>query len=182
MYDHGTLVAGIIGAEAGNLIGIAGVSPNTRIMSVRIMGTKEKPFATTMTLTTGINFARENGAKVINASYGSLFPYQLNLNFFDQLMYTTIKSFPGLFVAAAGNDGINTDTRLFLPAGLSKTLVVAGGTISSGSTVFPGLDNIISVGATDSNDDITYFSNYGVESVDIGAPGSNVYSTIPADV
>ena len=180
--EHGTHVAGIIGAESNNTIGMAGIAPNARIMSVRIMGAKEKPFATTMTLSTGINFARANGAKVINASYGSFFPFEMSLNTFDQLMYTTIKTFPGLFIAAAGNDGSNTDTRVYLPAGMSQTLVVPGGTISSGSVVFPGLDNIISVGATDSNDIIASFSNYGTNSVDIGAPGKNIYSTIPSDV
>ena len=151
-------------------------------MSVRIMGTKENPFTTTMTLTAGINFARENGAKVINASYGSLFPYDLNTNTFDQLMYTTIKSFPGLFVAAAGNDSTNTDSRIFFPASMSQTLLVASGATSSGVLVFPGLDNIITVGATDANDTLTWFSNYGTKSVQIAAPGSSIYSTVQTDL
>ena len=100
-----------------------------------------------------INFAIQNGAKIINASYGG--------NSYSSSEYDAINLFKqsgGIFIAAAGNDGLSDDTTPIYPASYD-------------------LDNIISVTATDQNDNLASFSNYGLNSVDIGAPGTNIYST-----
>jgi len=153
--EHGTHVAGIIAAEKNNSKGVIGVAPLSKIMAL-------KSSLTVVEITKAIDFAIQNGAKVINASFGD--------NNFSQSEYDAInrfKSAGGVYVAAAGNGGVdgigdNNDSVPFYPASYS-------------------LDNIISVAATDQNDALTSFSNYGVTSVDVGAPGTNIYSTVPSE-
>ncbi len=104
-----------------------------------------------------IDFAIKNGAKVINASYGG--------PFFSQTEYDAISRFKdagGIFVAAAGNFSSDNDDSHFYPSDYD-------------------LDNIISVAATDNNDNLASFSNYGSISVDVGAPGQDIYSTFVTD-
>ncbi len=144
---HGTHVAGIIAAEKNNNTGIIGIAPHAKIMALR--------FALTVSSEVkAIDFAIQNGAKVINASFGGAG--------FSQAEYDAINRFKdagGLFVAAAGNDGTSNDSAHFYPSDYD-------------------LPNIISVAATDQNDAITSFSNFGATSVDVGAPGENILSTI----
>lgn len=145
--SHGTHVAGTIAAERNNTTGVAGVGPKIKIMAI-------KCDLTVSCLIDSINFAIQNGAKVINASYGG--------PTYSSPEYTVINSFRnagGIFVAAAGNDTSDNDTTAVYPANYD-------------------LDNIISVAATDQNDELASFSNYGATTVDIGAPGENIYSTI----
>ncbi|MDP4011793.1 MAG: S8 family serine peptidase [Candidatus Roizmanbacteria bacterium] len=145
--SHGTHIAGTIGAVKNNGKGIIGVAPNVKIMAV-------KSALTTSSLVKGIDFAKQNNAKVINASWGGSSP--------DELMKEAIDSFPGLFVAAAGNHGTNNDSGAhFYPSDYDSV-------------------NIISVAATDQNDNLASFSDYGSTSVDVGAPGVSIYSTIPS--
>lgn len=86
---------------------------------------------------------------------------------FDLLSYQTIQNFDGIFVAAAGNNGANTDTIKFLPAGfgsdtvLSGEVTLSGVTVLSGEVTFTGLTNVIAVAATDQDDNLASFSNYG---------------------
>jgi subtilisin family serine protease len=151
--NHGTHVAGIIGAVKNNALGVAGVAPNVKIMAIRA-GTGST--ITLANLIKAINFARENGAHIINASFGGAG--------FSQAEYDAIEAFGnsgGLLVAAAGNSTSSNDENPIYPASYD-------------------LLNIISVGATDQNDEVASFSNYG-ESVDIGAPGVNIYSTFTGD-
>ncbi len=151
--NHGTHVAGIIGALKNNALGVAGVAPNVKIMAIRA-GTGGT--ITLANLIKAINFARENGAHIINASFGGAG--------FSQAEYDAIEAFGaggGLLVAAAGNSTSSNDENPIYPASYD-------------------LSNIISVGATDQNDEVASFSNYG-ESVDIGAPGVNIYSTFTGD-
>jgi subtilisin family serine protease len=151
---HGTLVAGVIAAEANNNIGILGVSQNTKIMAL-------SSGLTTIDNVAAINFAKNNGAKIINASWGG---YGEGAN--DQMLYEAIESFPGLFIASSGNGTQDGDQ-----IGDDHESVLRG---------YPcdfELDNIICVGATDSNDELTVFSDYGVNSVDVAAPGENIKST-----
>lgn len=145
---HGSHVAGTIAAVANNSTGIAGVSSknNTKIMALKI-GFNNFTVANEIK---AINFAKNNGAKVINASYGSGSPSQAEND--------AIASFPGLFIAAAGNNTLNNDTFTDSPSGYD-------------------LPNIIAVAATDYNDGLAYFSNYGANSVDVGAPGISTFST-----
>jgi len=151
--SHGTHVAGTIAAAKNNNTGIVGVAPQAKIMALKFS-------FTTSEAVKAINFAKYNGAKVINASWGC--------TFYDQSEKDAIASFPGLFIAAAGNGesygnpdvGDNHDTEVH---------------------TYPSdynLDNIISVAATDQKDALATFSDYGASSVDVGAPGVNIYSTV----
>ncbi len=153
---HGTHVAGIIGAIKNNGLGIIGVAPNVKIMAIK-SGSKT---LATADIIQGINFAQQNGAKIINASWGGYV--------YDTALYNAINNFSGLFITAAGNGdadqiGDNND-------------------YAYSSHYYPSdfnLANIISVAATDKNDKLANFSNYGATSVDVGAPGVDIYSTYP---
>ncbi len=150
--SHGTHVAGTIAALKNNSKGIIGVAPQAKIMAL-------KSSLTTAENVKAINFAKYNGAKVINASWGGVNN--------DLLLRDAIALFPGLFIAGAGNGGEdqtgdNNENTHFYPSDFN-------------------LDNIISVTATDQNDGLANFSNYGAISVDVGAPGVNIYSTIPEE-
>ena len=145
--SHGTHVAGIIAATKNNGKGVIGVAPNAKIMAIKFG-------FTTASEIKAIDFAINNGAKIINASFGG--------NSYSQLEYDAINKFKnagGLFIAAAGNDNNNNDSNPTYPCSYN-------------------LDNIICVAATDQNDNLANFSNYGINSVDVGAPGTNIYSTI----
>jgi len=142
--SHGTHIAGTIAAVKNNSKGIIGVAPQAKIMAI-------KSSLTTTDNVKSINFAQQNGAKIINASWGG--PSN------DPLLKNAIETFTGLFIAAAGNETTNNENTHSYPSDYN-------------------LDNIISVAATDQNDSLATFSNYGVTSVDVGAPGTNIYSTI----
>lgn len=145
--SHGTHVAGTIAAIKDNGIGIIGVAPRAKIMVIRFgldVASEIK----------AIDFAIQNGAKVINASYAG--------SEFSQIEYDAINRFKeagGIFVAAAGNGGQNNEVVHSYPSDYDLT-------------------NIISVAATDQSDTLAGFSNYGATSVDVGAPGTNIYSTV----
>lgn len=147
---HGTHVAGTIGAAPNNGFGHVGVSWNSRLMAVKC-GDFFGPF--TSAIIEGIDFAISRGVKVINASFGG---YSFNQAEFDAFLRARNAGI--LVVAAAGNDGINTDVFPSYPS------------------AFP-LDNIISVAALDRRDGIAAFSNFGRNSVHIGAPGVEIFST-----
>lgn len=144
--SHGTHVAGTIAAVKNNSTGLIGVAPNAKIMGLRF-GFE------TASEAKAIDFAIQNGAKVINASYGS-FSY-------SSTEYNAINRFRtagGIFVAAAGNNALNNESYHYYPSDYN-------------------LDNIISVAATTQTDALASFSNYGATSVDVGAPGTNIYSS-----
>lgn len=154
-YNHGSHIAGTIAATKNNSTGIIGVAPKTKIMALRFGFNVSSEIR-------AIDFAIANGAKVINASF-------TGANF-SQLEYDAIERFKmsgGIFVAAAGNggdDGIgdNNDITNSYPSSYN-------------------LDNIIAVAATGNTDSITSFSNYGAASVDVGAPGNYIYSTLTTE-
>jgi subtilisin family serine protease len=89
-----------------------------------------------------------------------------------------------MFVAAAGNNRSNNDIETTFPAGFGTDMLVSGEEVVdselviTGSVTIPGLANVISVAASDSQDQLASFSNYG-QSVDIAAPGVSIYSTYP---
>lgn len=156
--SHGTHIAGTIAATKSNGLGIIGVAPQAKIMALKTNYTTSQSIK-------AINFAQQNGAKVINASWGDVYkngsysPHE----YLDQGLYDAIAGFSGLFIAAAGNDAQNHDSG------------------NSGTKMYPAafdLTNIISVAATDQNDNMVSFSDYGATSVDVGAPGKNIYSTV----
>jgi hypothetical protein len=141
---HGTFITSIISSTTNNSNSIAGISKynNIKTMALRFD-------LTTAAEIKAINFAKYNGAKVINASFGG--------NNFIQSEKDAISTFPGMFIAASGNSGDNNDTESIYPCNYN-------------------LDNIICVGASDQDDDISSFSNYGSTNVDLLAPGENIYS------
>ncbi|MCK4911075.1 MAG: S8 family serine peptidase [Thermodesulfovibrionales bacterium] len=150
---HGTLVAGIIGAVTDNTAGIAGVMWQVKIMPLRFLdSTGSGPVADEIE---AIEYAIDNGAIVLNASFGAYGS--------DTLEESVIRDFcssGGIFVAAAGNDGTNNDFYPQYPSSYSSSCV-------------------ISVAATDQDDHFTWFSNYGTNSVHLAAPGLDIESTIP---
>jgi subtilisin family serine protease len=148
---HGTHVAGTIGAVGNNGIGVAGVNWNVRLMALKFLGADGS--GTTADAVQAIQYAWQNGAVVLNNSYGGPdFSQALS----DAI--ATADAHSALFVAAAGNEGSDDDTTPSYPA----------------SDPHP---NVVSVAATNNQDQLAWFSNYGNASVDLGAPGDNVYST-----
>lgn len=155
---HATHVAGIIGAEANNGIGGSGVCQKASIMSVRVMNASG---GTTATVIQGIDFAADHGAKIINLSLGANTSF--DQAFSDAISYAQSKGV--LVVAAAGNgdsngNSLNNDQTPFYPCNFTQ-------------------DNLICVAALDQSFQLASFSNYGATSVDVGAPGTNILSTIP---
>lgn len=152
---HGTHVAGTIGAVGDNGIGVAGVNWNTQIMALKFLDRNGSGYLSNAVR--ALNYAVANGAKVVNASFGG--------GGYDAAMATAINNARAkgvIVVAAAGNDGTNNDVNPVYPANYSS-------------------DNLIAVAATDRNDRIASFSNYGRVNVDLGAPGVSIYSTLPGN-
>ncbi len=160
--EHGTHVSGIIGAVRHNNIGINGIADNVIIMPIRNtpMGDEaDKDVAN------GIRYAVDNGAKIINMSFGKDFSPQKEA-VDEAVKYAQEKGV--LLVHAAGNDNKNTDYFYNYPSALLKDGSVA--------------DNWIEVGASSFNLNEKLpatFSNYGNVSVDIFAPGVDIYATLP---
>lgn len=145
-YSHGTHVAGIVGAVSDNGIGIASVGLNkAKIMGVRC---SNLPGYITHGYE-GITWAANNGAKIINMSWG------------------------GTGFSSTAQEVINDAHNL------GVILVAAAGNSSTNSLHYPSAyDNVVAVASTTSTDALSYFSNYGTW-VDISAPGSDIYSTVP---
>ena len=150
---HGTHVAGTIGAVGNNGLGVAGLNWNVRLMALKFLGASGS--GTTADAVRAVLYASANGARVTNNSWsGGAYSQALR----DAIAQADAAN--SLFVAAAGNDGLNTDTFAAYPASYD-------------------VPNVLAVAATDSSDARAWFSNYGSTSVDLGAPGVNVYSTWP---
>lgn len=147
---HGTHCAGVISAVTDNSIGIAGVSWSSKILPVKVFDADG--ISNTALEIMGITYAGDMGADIISCSWGG---YS-----YSEALKEAIDSTPALFVCAAGNDGYNTDEIPHYPSSYSSP-------------------NIISVGSTDEYDMMSWFSNYGLTSVDLMAPGEDIYSTIP---
>ncbi len=162
--DHGSHVAGIVGAAGNNGIGTTGVCQRAELMALRAGS-----FAsglTTLDVIEAIAFAIDNGAAILNMSFGGEMPL-------DALFSAAIddaRSAGVLVVAAAGNDALDVDgpgtdgldTTRFYPC------------------AFPQ-DNVVCVAASDQADERAVFSNFGPASVDAAAPGTNILSTSYAD-
>jgi subtilisin family serine protease len=151
LVGHGTHIAGIIAAKSNNGVGVAGIAPTARIMPLRFINAKGQ--GKLSDVLSAIDYAISHGAKVLNNSWGGG-GYSQALS--D--LITRAKDAGDLFVVAAGNDSKNIDTIPSYPAAYPQ-------------------DNVISVAATDMNDGLAAFSNYGANNVDIGAPGVTVVST-----
>ena len=158
-FGHGTHVAGIIGAMHNNEGKVKGVCANVRLMAVKSTSSS----LDLSCLAPAVYYAVNNGAKIINASWGSTSNSQVLLN---AISYAQSKGV--LFIAAAGNSeqfpNLNNDIYPIYPASYNLT-------------------SIISVLSTSRTDVISSFSHYGVSSVDLGAPGGGnsvgIISTLP---
>jgi subtilisin family serine protease len=161
---HGTHVAGIIAQTRNNGIGGDGVANNVEIMPVRAVPNGDEY---DKDIALAIRYAVDNGAKVINGSFGKDFSPHA------QWVYAAIKyaaSKDVLIVHAAGNDSKDIDTEPNFP-----TDVVNGTEIS---------DNVLTVGALNyeyGDKLVAKFSNYGKKNVDVFAPGVKIYATVPGN-
>jgi subtilisin family serine protease len=152
-HGHGTHVAGTIAAAGDNGIGVSGVSWSAKIMALRFLDAWGN--GTTANAISAIEYASAMGADIINNSWGSS-TYSPS-----QALKDAIEASGALVVCAAGNSGWNNDTLIqHYPSGYSSA-------------------NIISVAASDQDDNRAAFSNYGPFSVDVAAPGTNIYSAAP---
>ena len=159
LSGHGTHVAGIIGASGNNATGVTGINWSVKIMPLKVLDNNGE--GTIADVIEAIDYAAAHNARVVNMSFSG--------PDFSQSLYSSIGSHPDmLFVAAAGNGGDDqtgddNDSPLFAeyPASFD-------------------LSNILSVAATDQNDNLALFSNYGSTSVDVAAPGVDILSTIPS--
>ena len=160
-YVHGTHVAGTIGAEGNNGIGVAGVAWDVQIMALKVFdvdgfGTMEDAieafeYATRMRTEYGVN------VRVTSNSW--------RFAEYSQALYDAVEASGNagiLCVAAAGNDLANLDFNPRYPAAFD-------------------LPNVISVAATDRNDSYAWFTNYGATTVDLAAPGVDILSTLPGN-
>ena len=155
---HGTHVAGTIGAVGDNGKGVAGVNHSVKIMSLKFLDAKGAGYLSDAIecIQYVVDMKRRGiNIRVTNNSWGG--------GGYSQALYDAIsllKDNDILFVASAGNSGSNNDSTPFYPASYA-------------------LENIISVAATDHNDNLASFSNYGSNSVHVAAPGVNILSTLP---
>ncbi|QQT63284.1 S8 family serine peptidase [Sphingobacterium multivorum] len=164
---HGSHVAGIIGAKRNNNVGINGVADNVKILTVRLVpdgDERDKDVAN------AIRYAADNGAKVLNMSFGKSYAYNKQA-VDDAIKYAESKDV--LMVHAAGNDSEDNDIEPNFP--MKYYTDVKGDTT--------GIANAwITVGATGlylDNELLADFSNYGKKTVDVFAPGVHINSTVP---
>ena len=165
--SHGTHVAGIIAAKRNNGKGVNGVANNVAIMSVRAVPNGDEY---DKDIARGIRYAVDNGARIINGSFGKSFSPKAQW-VYDAIKYAAEKNV--LFVHAAGNDGANLDD--LANANFPNDQVKNGPEIA---------DNVITVGALNpeyGSELVASYSNYGNINVDVFAPGTDIYSTYPND-
>jgi subtilisin family serine protease len=149
--EHGTHVAGTIGAQGNNGVGVTGVNWNVTIMAVKFLDAAGS--GTTADAVAAIRYAASFGVPISNNSWGSTAP--------SQALGEAIADEQGmLVVAASGNSGVDSDVEPHYPS----------------SYMSP---NVLSVAATTSRDQLATFSNFGDVSVDLAAPGASILSTIP---
>lgn len=159
-FNHGTHVAGIIAAESNNDMGISGVAGSARVKLMAVKVLDSSGYGTTSSIIDGYCYIYEAvklgvNVRVINNSFGSKMDDNLT-----KLMINLLGKKGVLTVAAAGNDGENLDIEEEYPAMIESPY-------------------IISVASSDQRGRLSTFSNYGSQSVDLAAPGSDILSTVP---
>lgn len=148
-YDHGTHVAGTIGAAANNGSPHVGVAWKVRIMALKFLN----PFGFTADAIECLDYAVAKGAKISNNSWGG---GPFNQGLLDAII--AARDAGHLFIAAAGNDGTDNDSIPHYPSNYE-------------------VDNVISVAALDRADRLASFSDYGLTTVHLGAPGVAIFSS-----
>ena len=154
---HGTHTAGTIGAVGGNGVGVSGVAQRVSIMSVKFLSAEGS--GTVADAIKSIDYAVAHGAKVLSNSWGGKGD---NGNDALKEAIERARAKDVLFVAAAGNDGTDNDKDPAYPAAFDN-------------------DNMVTVAATDKNDELAIFSNTGAKGVHLAAPGVDVYSLAPGN-
>jgi thermitase len=160
VHGHGTHIAGIIGAIANPKTGTAGVAQEVQIMPIRYYSESAPGSVNLANTIKALHYAIDNGARIINYSGGGP---EFSKEEFEAMKKAESRGI--LIVAAAGNEGQNTDleNNRYYPAAYESK----------------GLRNIITVASVDADGRLLNSSNYGVKSVDIAAPGEGILSTIP---
>jgi general secretion pathway protein G len=151
LSGHGTHISGAIGATGNNARGVAGVNWKAALMPLKAFDSTGD--SNTGLLLSAIEYADQKGAHIINCSFGG--------TVLDPALKLGIDSSPALFVCSAGNDGADTDITPNYPSSFDSP-------------------NILSVAASDQDDVLASFSNFGATSVDLAAPGENILSTMKA--
>ena len=149
---HGTHIAGVIASEHLPDKSLKGINPNVELLILKTFSMYG--FSSTASIVKAIDFAIKNEVRIINASYGS--------SFFDQTAFEAYKEAEKngiLVVAAAGNNSEDTEKKPYYPSGYNLT-------------------NIISVGASNSEDQPAWFSNFGNQTVHVIAPGEHIFSSV----
>ncbi len=160
-YDdnmHGSHTAGTIGAVGGNGLGVVGVAPRVSIMAVKFLSAEGS--GTTADAVRAIDYAVEHGAKILSNSWGGGADEENNI-LLEAINRAKDKGV--LFIASAGNNSQDND-------GKNASYPAAFNT-----------ENMIAVAATDRNDQLAQFSNYGKKSVHLAAPGVKILSSTPSN-
>ena len=160
---HGTHVAGIIASTVDRYFNFGTINYSNAVQFISVRAFDADGNADLSSIVCAIDYLNNRGVPIINYSAGGHLPFQYTVN--DSALENAIENYDGLFVCAAGNgdDGnapLNIDATPFFPAAWD-------------------LDNMITVGASNANDTIHSTSNYGKTTVDIFAPGENIYSCYP---
>jgi subtilisin family serine protease len=147
--SHGTHVAGTVGAVGNNGQGVVGVAWQANLMGVKFL---EKGYGDLADAIAAITYADSQGARVTQNSWGG--------SVYNQALVDTLAASPALHICAAGNSSQDSDIHPAYPAAYQ-------------------LPNIVAVAATDADDKLGEFSNYGIQAVDLAAPGVKILSTVP---
>ncbi len=147
---HGTHCAGVVGGVGNNGVGIVGVNWHVKIMPLKFL--RADGNGDTASSINAVAYAKKMGANVISCSWGGSAK--------SQALADVIESTNALFVFAAGNEGANNDAGSHYPSNLD-------------------IEQIIAVAASNANDGMPSFSNYGASKVDVAAPGDAILSTYP---
>lgn len=148
---HGTIMAGVMGAVGNNGKGVVGVAWQVQMMACKCLNSSGN--GSDSDLIACIDYARTNGARIINASLDST-GFSLALS----NAIVSVRDTGIIFIASAGNNSANIDATPHYPACYN-------------------IDNIVSVAYTTRTDDLGFLSNYGATNVDLAAPGDQIYST-----
>ncbi|MCL2321916.1 MAG: S8 family serine peptidase [Oscillospiraceae bacterium] len=149
-FAHGTHASGTIGAIENQ--SMSGIAPKIKLMPLKIFA-NDGSMTDSSTIISAIKYAHDNGASIVNMSFGGKGKSQSFIDLMNK--YTDM-----LFVSAAGNNSLNNDITPFYPACYETA-------------------NNISVASIDQDGSLSYYSNYGLKTVNVAAPGRQIYSTLP---
>jgi Subtilase family len=152
-FGHGTHVSGTVAAIGNNALGVVGVSWSAKILPLKFLDASGS--GSTADAISAIQYATMMGVRIMSNSWGG--------GGYSQALHDAIQAAGDagiVFVAAAGNSSSNNDVSPAYPASYD-------------------LPNIVSVAASDPNDNLAYFSNFGATTVDLAAPGTDILSTFP---